>query len=992
MALEKQPLQLLFGGGIDTKVDPKSLDTGNLLVLENGVLKKRNRIDKRNGYVKLGDKLIDGTSLPSGDNLATFKDELLLYANQNLYSYSESNDNWISKGDCVSVIVETEPVVKNTYAQTLVDSAVCNGVAAFAWEDSRGGVRASVFDNDKKTVILSDVSIDSSGSHCRVVCFQNYLFIFYYKSGSLYCRRINSKAPSSFEAAVQVANDINTTAVQYDVIDFNNERILLGYNYQTATGIKLKYLDVSLTELVGGFSFRVFTEAATNSIALVRGNLNTIYLAYHNNTDGLRCQIFNIGFTSLQGPFTLNASTTPIAENLTGYLLADNSGVKFFYQQNNAATYNHLVRSVTALYSGSASGDDVFMRSVGLASKAFTFDGRGFVALVHDSTLQATNFVARDDGLIIAKQRYGLSGGLTTKAILPNVSLIDSSKFRFAIITKNQLVSENATIYTLNGVSQTELDFSSQGIFTSAELANNLLICGGTLQNYDGISVTEHGFHLFPENITGTHASGSGSIAGGTYYYIIVYEWTDAQGQLHRSAPSIPIAITTTGSNNTITLTIPTLRLTQKKGARTPISIAVYRTENLGTIYYRVSSITNPLLNDPTVDSVTFADTLADSAIISRELLYTTGGILPNYSPGSCSTIVVFKNRIFIGGLENKDEVLYSKLVSIGEPVEFAQEFSLLVDEKGARINTLGKLDEKVVIFKRDRFYITYGDGPDNTGTNGVFAPPEFISSDVGCIDVQSVAQIPGAITFKTTKGIYTLDSSLQLSYFGAPVDQYNDKTVTSAVLKSDVNQLRFTTSDGPCLVYDYYFQQWSTFTNHQAKDAVLWNEQYVYLRETGDVLKEVAGIYKDVDAFYNLKLSTAWISLAGINGYQRVYRFGFLGEYKSPHLLRIKAGYDFSQSLQTVMTFDPVVAMDIKKFGEQSPFGFGSPFGGDNIAYRVRGHMPHQKCQTVRFIVEELPNSDNEGSGESLTLSALSILIGVKAPITKLKSSQSIG
>ena len=50
MALQKQPMELLFGQGIDTKSDPKTLEIGNLSILENGVLKKKNRIDKRHGY------------------------------------------------------------------------------------------------------------------------------------------------------------------------------------------------------------------------------------------------------------------------------------------------------------------------------------------------------------------------------------------------------------------------------------------------------------------------------------------------------------------------------------------------------------------------------------------------------------------------------------------------------------------------------------------------------------------------------------------------------------------------------------------------------------------------------------------------------------------------------------------------------------------------------------------------------------------------------
>jgi len=342
--------------------------------------------------------------------------------------------------------------------------------------------------------------------------------------------------------------------------------------------------------------------------------------------------------------------------------------------------------------------------------------------------------------------------------------------------------------------------------------------------------------------------------------------------------------------------------------------------------------------------------------------------------------------------LENKDEILYSKIITQGYPCEFAAEFSLLVDEKGSRVGALGVLDEKVVIFKDDRFYVTYGDGPDDTGFGGIFAQPEFVSADVGCINPQSLTSLPGALTFKSSKGIYILDSSLGVNYFGAPVEDYNQQRVTSSVLKPDSNQVRFTTAAGACLVYDYFFQQWSIFTNHEANDATIWNDKYVYLRETGDVLIEAEGVYKDDGSPYHLKVGTAWISLAGVNGFQRAYRFALVGDYKTDHILQIKAGYDFSQSLQTVMTWDTKESLGVKTFGEDSPFGSGSPYGGGNISYRVRGHIPRQKCQSIRFVLEELSTSASEGSGEALTLSGFTLLVGVKSAITKLKSSQSLG
>ena len=1000
MALQKQPVELLFGQGIDTKSDPKTLPAGALLTLENGVLKKKSRIDKRNGYTKLGASLIDGSAVPEGDNLATFKDELLLYANQNLYSYSKATDRWSDKGACVSAVVTTDQIVKNAYSQFTSDSAEVNGVAVFAYMDTRGGVRATVTDSETGLAILSDVEIDpGAAERVRVLAFQNYLHVFYYKAGVIYVRRISTSAPSAFETAVATVTNVNTTRPNYDVLNYGDQRILIATNYQPSAAIKLTYIDVAGTVYTSTFpAALVGAEAGYNCLALVLGDLNKIYLIYQTATPILRCVILNSGFTVFYAAFDVNILANS-AIHVTGHARDDGTGIDVFYDFDSLLAINYHIRKVTVLSNGTIANDGVFLRSVALSSKPFKFGGYHFFGVVFTSVLQSTFFVVRNDGLIIAKQKYGVAGGVSLYYNdLPLVSEISPTKFRYSFCTQGTLVSLGGGKFTaLGGVCQTEIDFSSTGVFTNAELSNNLLICGGTLQNYDGQSVTEHGFHLFPDGVTTatTTLGVGGLIAAGTYNYIVVYEWTDNTGQLHRSAPSVSVQQTSAGLTSTNTITIPTLRLTAKKGTRTPVALAVYRTTNLGTIYYRVSSLTvaaDRPLNDPAFDTIDFIDKLADASILSREILYTTGGVLENFSPGSCSAITTFKNRAFISGLENKNEIVYSKDMVAGVPVQFVEEFSLLADEQGARITALAQLDDKLIIFKKNNFNITYGNGPDDTGANGSFAPPEFVSSDVGCIDVQSIAQIPGAITFKSAKGIYVLNSGLQVEYFGAPVEDFNGATVTSAVMKADVNQVRFTTADNVCLVYDYFFRQWSTFTNHKGKDAVIWDQRYVYVRDDGAVLIETDGVFKDDGAPYHLKLGTSWLSLAGINGFQRAYRFGLLGEYKTPHLLSVKAGYDFSSSLESVMIFNSDEALGISYFGDESPFGSGSPLGGDNISYRLRGHLPRQKCQSIRFEIEELTTSASVGTGEALTLSGMTVLVGLKASITKLKSAQSLG
>jgi hypothetical protein len=996
MALQKQNVPILLGGGLDTKSDKKTVLPGKLLRAENVVFKKRNRLDKRPGYELLSHSDVSGADLPSGDSLATFNDELLLYGGQKLYSYASGAKRWVDKGAVVSAIVRTRQVIKNTYEQTAADSATLGGITVYAWEDGRGGVRASAHDEESGAIVLDDVSLDASASRPRVIAFGRYLYAFYYKSGSLYCRRLNPLAPAAFDAAVTVSATVNTAAPTYDVIPYRSTRILFAHNVQGAAQVKIGWLTEAIATTL---TTHTVAEAATNSVALVLGPSETFCLAYQNVTDGVRACILNQGGAVAHGPLTVEAITTANVVNITGYKTS--SGVTLLYERAAAATYNTLTRQCTVTTAGVAGTPADFLRSVGLWSKAFSYTDadnveRHYVGVVHSSTLQATFFVARSDGLIVAKQQASLARGLTSRPILANVWSPEAGVFAYTLVNKTRLVSENATLYSMTGVARTSLDFTAEDVFTAAQLGKNLHIVGGVLGLYDGAPVVEHGFHLYPENLAATPATSGGSMADGAYQYIAVFEWTDNHGQLHRSAPSVALDATVSGGSGSgsVTVTVPTLRLTGKNGTiRSSVSVALYRNEaDGGEVFYRVSSISSPSYNTTTADSIDIVDTLADASIVSREILYTTGGTLDNEAPPSSSAVAIFKNRVWLGGLEDGSQVWFSKEHKAGEPVEFSGELKKDVEPTGGDVRQLAVLDDKLIFLKADRYYYTFGDGPNNTGALGEFADPVFRTADVGIEDTTSVVRVPDGIMLKTAKGIYLIDGNLAPSYIGDGVEDFNGYTVTSAELATSVNQVRFTTDGGPVLVYDYYFREWGTFTKLESKDSVTWLGRYVLLRASGVVWREDAILSKDCGAPINVALGTGWLALASLVGFQRVYRFFFVGEYKSPHKLRVGVAYDFSDAVTDYYTFDPDDALSISRYGDTSPFGDDDVYGGVNAAYRFVAHLRQQKCEAIRFVIEELTTAATEGSQEAFNVTALGLEVGAKAGMAKLRAQQKLG
>lgn len=986
MALQKQLVQLAFGQGLEQDTDEKMLDAGKLLVCENAIFKKRGRLSKRSGYDKLSNLTATGSTLSSGTYLADFNSELLQYSNQKLYSYSQSTESWIDKGSIVPSTIRSYQIVKNTASQPQCDSAHNNGISVYAYEDSRGGVRVSVYDSVTETPIAVDQLLRSGSTRARCVALDIYLYVFYYDSGNLYVRRISSLDPGSIGAEVLVSSTVNTTNPNYDVLSFADVRICWAHNVQGSSQVKAGFVDSNPTVLSGVFAPVSFTGAATDSLGLVLGTNSTINILYSNTSNGLSAYVTNIGLGTVAGPVVIDSHTSTAIKNVTGSVNA--TGITAFYEISAAATYNTYVKTNTLTQAGTAGTASVFLRSVGLMSKAFSFGDQLFVGTVHQSTLQPTYFIHRSDGITVAKMQPLLAGGLTSRPILANVDETSSGVFEFAFTNKVRLESESGAVFSPLGVTKTSVSFNQPNGFVTAQLGNNLHIAGGVLNIYDGQSVVEHGFHLYPENVSAA-TSGSSGLANGTYQYSVVYEWIDNFGQVHYSAPSVPISVTVSSGPKQVDLTIPTLRITEKKGSRTNVNVTVYRTTASGTTFYKVTSVSSPLANNTAADTVSFSDTNADSAILSNQILYTTGGTLENAGAPACEFCDVYKNRLFLTGLENGQVTWYSKLRDPDFPVEFSDAFTLTTESQGKRLNSLAVLDDKIVLFKKDRFFITYGDGPNNAGLGGGFAEPEFVTADAGCSAPKSIVRTPSGIMFKSDKGIYLLDRQLGLSYVGAGVEDYNSYEVVSGVLSADVNQVRFGLTNGPCLVYDYYRGQWSTFTAHDQLDALIWDGNYTMLRQNGRVYTQNPSIFKDDFSSYRLKLQSGWIALAQQTGYQRVYKLYFLGEYKSDHMLRVKIYYDYSMASYKEYIFKPTTDLEISYYGDSSPYGDESVLGGENRAYRFQVALDRQKCGAIKFEIEDLTTSATLESQESYTISAVGLLVGIKQNMTAIRDKQ---
>jgi hypothetical protein len=414
-----------------------------------------------------------------------------------------------------------------------------------------------------------------------------------------------------------------------------------------------------------------------------------------------------------------------------------------------------------------------------------------------------------------------------------------------------------------------------------------------------------------------------------------------------------------------VPLNVPTLKMTDKKN----VSIAVYATAVNGTVFFRASSPTSLIYNDPTVDYITFNDTVPDNILLGNQQLYTTSGEVENLAAPAIDFSFNYKSRSIAVQSENRLSFIYSKQVIPGVPVEYNPlVFIQNVDSKIGSVTAGGQLDDKMILFgPTSKFYVV-GDGPTLSGNLNDFSPATKISGNTGCTNPASVIEVDDGLMYQDpTQGIWLLDRSLQEHYIGAEVEAYNGFKVTSAQLIKGVTQVRFSLTNGTVLVYDYVARQWSTFTNHSANDACIFQNLYTFIKSNGAIWQESPGTFTDGDGSAILiYLLSGWIQMSDIQGFQRIHQLLFLGTYYSAHSLVATIYTDFNPT--------PVQV--------SNPFSIPSFYPPQERVF-----LTSQKCEAMQIALQE---SQTSPFGQGFDLSNVQLVIGQKRGAYKVPAAVS--
>ncbi len=1019
MPLQKQRIQIPFAQGVDEKTTDKFVSPGKLLKLQNGSFRKLGSISKSYGYKRLGAATAARSQYPElvGGNLGVLASIRDLYAHKNelcllkgvgsvvdsdnhaFFSYAEQSKTWTEKGRLYPFSVSVDNAVKAQQGFAVPaardgalenvgqDIAIKNNFVLMSWRN-KDGIFASVMDLNTGSYVVDAFRIESdpiastaTAFSVRCVAVGDFLCVVYgIAAGSLKLRAINTTTINSgFAAAVTLKADLDAIAI-FDCTS------------NGTTGYCV-YRKAGAPDVISTFSFSntavIATAADLSALALglaivIAGT--TVFVAYTLVNGTVRTfGKDDSGGAMAAGYADVLLMTFPGAPadvtRVCG-IATSSSTVRFFASQiGTAITQTDRVSARHAeITSGGAPGAEaVLMRSVILASKPFSFGGALFLFVTYTNEgAQGDYFVLMFDpnappsgstitGRVCGRPMSG-AGPISRTGVgrfyggkaPPSVLTLDDGIFLGHLtITQADFGSPDGVSSELYDTRTCRIDFNQRNIGSVSD-ADGLLIPGGVLYQYDGESIYEHGFLVFPyvrdAEVTSPPA---GSVLGaGTYGIAVTYAWFDANGTFHESAPS-PTVSHAVAAGDQIDVIVPTCRVTSKNADK--IKILIYRTlANLSTLY--LEEITD---NDPTVDTITV--TLDRASVELNKILYTNGGILENIAPPASSIIASRSDRIFLA--TEKNRVFYSKVRIPGEAIEMND--SLFVDfplDYG-NLTAMCIVDGRLIAFAERGIFYLDGDGANNLGL-GVFSNPRDILSPVGAMRGTPVFVTGNGAFFQSGRGIEMLTRDMRVLFVGAPVENLTAGKTLSAVMRNDKDsEIYFTFVGGPVVIYNEFFQQWSHVDHGPTQtptSSAAWNRNGTLvhaLSNTQSVWEHVSGQFYDLGAAtktYPMAVDTAWIKVADIQGFQRVYEIAILGQFKGKHDFQVDLFYDYVDTVAETKKVTVINDLNPQQFTLQPK---------------------RQKCQAIRMrITETDPFPGNEG----FTLDHWALEVGIKSGINK--------
>jgi hypothetical protein len=1065
LALQDQILRIRLVQGLNTEPDDKLIPAGGLTRLENGIVTPVNTLEKRTGHDLLdNDDMATGN--PITGSVALWSDGNTLYrhiGSNNVYAYGP-DDSWRVFGSMITPTVTLDRLVRGPKERWNGDCVAANGLLFTIWEEQTGTTAVgiakpiiiAVINESDGSVVLGPKQIATGGREPKAVLCNN-IVQFYWIDGSAFdikVKTVNSKDINSTwnDVASTVNSDISHrtgvgNAPGYDVVSYNGAALMA---YQASSeDVKLAYISpAGIIVNTGSYGFtrpspitaslgmlgcgptltvspqgyiHVYGWCISGNVLLeqnegivwagFRADTLTGRMAYEDAPDAM---LKSAGYTVNRMSAGTKVKRETVSTLGTASLAISDCKSFCFWEyttgSDSASTYPGAqnVRMFGTDYSKNAysSAADVVRRAY-LSGRPVGVEDSIYCAVTTSGTVQQNVIVVDHNGVPVIRAT-GL-GSRIYSGSTPTWTTLSDGRMATVVPLRDQVplsIASDGTVtstgFAGRGLGILMVDFTATASLSSATRGGYTVIGGGQIHLLDGSSVTELGFHSYPE---GTIATGRSSSLGGTtmsldpltgtgsYVYKPVYEWYDAYGRSHKSAGET-FTVNLTGTQNSVYMLLPTLQTTMKGNTQNSSSInesirvALYRTGRggtaAGTIRQRVDSPRSPIILNATASWHGYTDTLDDVSLATREV-DTSDVICPPYVPPAARNVSLVKGRFMLSGIADaKNDVWYSMIGTDNDGPAFTPLRTFTVENAGKNnVSAVSQLDSQGIVFTGNSILTFQGDGPSDAVTDNIeFTQPQELNSDVGCVDSRAIETITGesvsGLMFKSLKGWRLLDRGGSIRNIGAQVNEFNGLRTSGINHEPNSDKVRILNQDGPSLVYDTRWGQWSTMQDVRGNSSAVYLNKYVALRSDGYVLTPTTASnqYKDGNRPYTMLIETGWLTLQGLQDQGRLRNIMLIGTYKSPHTLRVEIAYNYRNDYSETHLINSSDALNIIGYGDDG-YGDGNYGGGGDPVYQYRIRTKKQRCQSFRLRISD-KLVDNTGGG-SFSLSEIAIKIGVQ-------------
>jgi len=1015
--MERQLLPINFMQGMDTITDEFQLDAGKFVSLENSVFIKAGgfkRLQKRFGYSPIGSINNAGSYY-----LTTFNGGLIA-AGSIVRSYSNASSQWSEQGSYQPLSVSVSAAVRTNYNYSQCDSATLpNGLTCLVYMETIASADvtqiASVPVSSPKYMVIETVTgnrvLGPSGLFPTFgTCLyapkvfslaNNFVIVFDGSVGSVSNVGSNShlqfqyiRTTDNFVSSVTEITNTYKAGYPSPVAGVTaNNTLYLAWGGTIGSQIQM----ASISSGLALSSIVTVSSASTQSIAVaadVTGS-TTIWSTFSSN-QGANDRTYALAVSSA---LSVVVPTTRFGGNSNGVassnmtVVADAGRATIYWEGAPSSLYftrptggsvivgnNPVLRTIEKFEintAGTTSSAPVRVSGdCGIGSKAFFIGSTHYLLASYNSTYQSTYFLINSSGATLGLLSYGDGFGQYYYGS-PSATVLGSTSY-ISYLTKTKISTENkgtnvssstpvVGIYSQYGINLASFEFTNEKIATT-ETAGNLQLNGGQLWTYDGVKSVEHGFYLYPDDVSLSLGSGSlvgGSLAAQSYFYQAIFEWTDNRGNIFRSGPSIPVNCNLASGFSSIGVYAPTYIQTNKDP--TSVNVKFYRWSQNQPTYYLVSSQSAFFLQAGSYTRFAyFNDVLSDSQIAGNEILYTTGGIIENGPPPVTKHHTTFDSRLWVINGEDPNQLIYSQSMIENSPLDLNEFYNIFVPPFSAISGTTGPMecifpmDDKLIIFKKSSIFYINGTGPNPTGSGAQYSDPIFVTAGTGTRNQASLILCPPGLLFQTEdNGIWMLGRDLSVSFVGKDVYSYKDFRVSSAVLVPGTSEVRFTLTSGTVLVYNYLVNQWSVFGGLAPLSSTIYNGAHTLLSLSGSVSMQMQNSYADNGVPTTMSFKTGWINFSEIQTYKRAYSLYLLGKFVSPHTFSIGISYDYNPDIVQMVTVNPT-----------NTVGSGSSVEEWEI------NLKRQQCQSIQLTLTE---TSSQSAGAGFYLSGLNILVGMK-------------